>query len=107
MWKGTIMGHAADYRCTACGHQAKSVTDSFSFGFSGVVVTPIVCVEHGIVSADTGMNVRAGEPLTRGNRRFACPECGAMSARWDRTTCPKCGQNRMTVDPNGRDIMWD
>jgi DNA-directed RNA polymerase subunit RPC12/RpoP len=101
------MGHAADYWCTACGHQAENVTDNFSFGFSGVVVTPVVCTEHGIVTADTGMNARDDGPLTHTEREFSCPMCGAMSPRWDRTTCPECGQKCMSVDPNGRDIMWD
>lgn len=45
------MGGASGYRRAVCGHRAEYVTDDFSFGFSGDVVTPVPCVQHGIVSA--------------------------------------------------------
>lgn len=101
------MGSAADYLCTACGYRAERVTANSDFGFSGIVVTPVVCAQHGIMSADTGMNVMDGGPSRRRKRKFPCPECGALSPRWDRRTCPECGQTSMGVDPTGPLIDWD
>ena len=54
------MGTAAEYRCEDCGHQF-GASEDFSYGFLGEVVTPVVCVEHGLGDADTGINVARGD----------------------------------------------
>ncbi|MCH9669011.1 MAG: hypothetical protein K0U80_14300 [Actinomycetia bacterium] len=100
------MGTAAEYRCAHCGYQF-SATEDWSFGFSGAVVTPIVCSEHGLAQADTGINVAAGGrigPETTGKTRYPCPKCGADSPRWDRESCPKCGGERLVLSA---EIIWD
>ncbi|HEY1840264.1 MAG TPA: hypothetical protein VGG53_08585 [Mycobacterium sp.] len=55
------MGSAAGYTCSACGYRADGVVDDFSFGFRGDVMAAVVCAEHGLVSADTGINVMDGD----------------------------------------------
>lgn len=100
------MGTAAEYRCAGCGYQFMA-TEDWSCGFSGEVQTPIVCGEHGIGGADTGINVATGGhigPETTGKTTFPCPKCGANSPRWDRESCPKCGGQRLVFVSQ---IMWD
>lgn len=98
------MGQAADYGCPECGYRAEFVVEDFSCGFSGDVLTPVVCTEHGIISADTGVNVRDGEFPARPNQAFPCPECRAISPRWDRRFCPKCGSDRIQIESESRGI---
>lgn len=100
------MGTAAEYRCDYCGHQFIG-TEDFSFGFSGDVVTPVVCGEHGLCSGDTGINVARGDQITaevRAKTEFPCEECRVESPRWDRRSCPACGGERLSF---AGQIMWD
>ena len=100
------MGIAAEYRCEDCGHQFGASKD-FSFGFLGEVVTPVVCVEHGLGGAETGINVARGDKITSADRaktEYPCPRCAVPSPRWDRRSCPKCGGSRL--DWLGQ-ILWD
>src|SRR5262245_13443565 len=101
---GGVMGRAAGYTCAECGYRAEFVADDFSYGFSGDVVTPVVCAEHGIISANTGINVIHGGLPAHRKRKFPCPECGVLSPRWNRKSCPKCGSDRIESDTV---IMWD
>lgn len=100
------MGTAAEFRCDDCGHQF-SASEDFSFGFSGDVVTPVVCRAHGINEADTGINVAAGGrigPEVRAKQTFPCRVCGVESPRWDHESCPKCGGEHLDFVAQ---IMWD
>lgn len=99
------MGSAAGYTCADCGYDFEAV-DDFSFGFSGDVVTPVVCPEHGLVNTGTGINVARGQwhPETERKKKFPCRECGAMAPRWNRATCPKCGGEHLATTTQ---IMWD
>lgn len=100
------MGMAWEYRCADCGRQF-SATEDFSFGFSGDVVTPIVCMVHGLTAGDTGINLAAGGdlgPEVIAKQSFPCSACGSESPRWDRKSCPSCGCERL--DFVGQ-IMWD
>ena len=101
------MGSAQGYRCPACGYRSAHVTADFGCGFSGVVVTPVLCEEHGIVGVSTGLN--AMNPGWRSNVQdhYPCPECGAVSPLWDRRTCPSCGKQSMEADPEAELLMWD
>jgi hypothetical protein len=72
-----------------------------------LVVTPIVCVEHGLGGAETGINVARGDKITSADRaktEYPCPRCAVPSPRWDRRSCPKCGGSRL--DWLGQ-ILWD
>ena len=42
--------------CSNCQYEASFVTADFDYGFMGKVTTPVVCPEHGIVQADTGLS---------------------------------------------------
>jgi predicted RNA-binding Zn-ribbon protein involved in translation (DUF1610 family) len=100
------MGTANSYRCEDCRHDF-SASEDFSFGFSGDVVTPVVCARHGLVEADTGINVARGDAISsavKAKAAFPCPKCGADSPRWDRRSCPRCGGRHL--DFAGQ-IMWD
>ncbi|HEX7323253.1 MAG TPA: hypothetical protein VF299_10040 [Mycobacterium sp.] len=104
------MGSASNYVCTDCGCVAECVTADFDYGFTGDVVTPLLCATDGIASARTGLNamkVESGADATRSSRMFPCPVCDAMSPRWDRKTCPECGHKTMIVDPSSGEILWD
>ena len=100
------MGTAAEYRCEDCEHQF-SASEDFSYGFLGEVVTPVVCGDHGIYDADTGINVASGGKITSADiakAAYPCPECGVPSPRWDRRSCPKCGGSRLAFVGQ---ILWD
>ena len=101
------MGTAQDYICDSCGYRVEFVTGDFDFGFSGAVTTPIVCPKHAIQQADTGRNVRSLDWEPTGRDSFPCPVCHLENPRWDRKTCPKCGEPTMAVDPARGQIMWD
>ena len=100
------MGTSAEYRFEDCGHQF-SASEDFSYGFLGEVVTPVVCGEHGLHDAETGINVARGEPITLvdvATTEYPCPSCGVPSPRWDGRSCPKCGGTRLAFVGQ---IMWD
>ena len=100
------MGTANSYICGVCRHEF-SASEDFSFGFSGDVVTPVVCARHGVVEADTGINIARGDVITavdKAKPAFPCPECGKDSPRWDRRSCPQCGGRNLDVADQ---IMWD
>ena len=100
------MGTAMEYRCEDCRYQF-SASEDFSYGFLGEVATPVVCGEHGLGDADTGISVTRGDEITstdRAKAEYPCPRCGVSSPRWDRRSCPKCGGSRL--DWLGQ-ILWD
>jgi hypothetical protein len=100
------MGLLHDYVCDGCGHRFTATTDLDS-GWSGDVVTPVVCSEHGIGSADVGINLAMREKITseiQDRPRFPCPTCGVESLRWDRKSCPQCGAERLN---SWRMMCWD
>ena len=100
------MGTAAQYRCEDCEHQF-SASEDFSYGFLGEVVTPVVCGEHGLHDAETGINVARGEPITLedvAKPEYPCPLCGVPSPRWDGRTCPICGGRQLAFVGQ---ILWD
>jgi hypothetical protein len=102
------MGEARDYLCESCGYEARRVTGDFDCGFSGVVVTPVACPEHGVVTADTGLNRRDDPGCDeRWRDSYPCPECGRDCPLWDRVTCPTCGAPGMVVNPDGDMLLWD
>ena len=82
------MGSGQDYRCTNCGHVAKGISEDFDFGFSGDVITPVVCATHGIMSADTGLNAQHDCWEAERKQSYPCPACRSESDLWDRRTCP-------------------
>ena len=100
------MGTAAEYRCEDCDPQF-SASEDFSYGFLGEVVTPVVCGEHGLSDAETGINVARGEPITLedvAKAEYPCPSCGVPSPRWDGRSCPTCGGRRLAFVGQ---ILWD
>ena len=100
------MGTAMEYRCKRCGHQF-SATEDFSYGFSGEVVTPVVCAEHGLGDANTGINVARGDKITSADiakAEYPCPQCRVSSPRWGRRSCPTCGGGRLDFTAQ---ILWD
>jgi hypothetical protein len=99
------MGTTHGYGCRLCGHHFRA-SDAFSYGFLGEVVTPVVCPEHGLVSAEAGFNVRDGEwrPEIARKRKFPCPECGVKAPRWNGKTCPNCASEQVEVR---QVIQWD
>lgn len=100
------MGMASRYRCGDCGHEF-TAGEEFSFGFLGVVVTPIVCKTHGLVDADTGVNVAAGEEIRQEvmtKADYPCPECGVQCPRWDQRSCPNCSNAHLEFVGQ---ILWD
>jgi len=101
------MGGACGYLCENCGYRAEYVTDDFDYGFMGVVITPVVCPDHGVQNADTGL--RAWDDGREGRRRdsYPCPECHQERSLWDRRTCPKCGLPKIVEDPSVGLINWD
>jgi hypothetical protein len=80
---------------------------SFDFGFTGDVVTPVLCEEHGIVEADTGLKAWDDGWASQKRDAYPCPECGAASPVWDRRTCPNCGKKSMRIDWDAGPLMWD
>ena len=100
------MGISVQYRCEDCEHQF-SASEDFSCGFLGDVVTPVVCGEHGLHDAETGINVARGEPITLedvAKAEYPCPSCGVPSPRWDGRTCPECGGRQLAFVGQ---ILWD
>jgi ribosomal protein L37AE/L43A len=98
------MGTAWNYTCESCGYEANFVTDDFDCGFTGKVVTPISCPEHGVQTADTGMDYSRDIVSVRADA-YPCPECNTMRPRWDRKTCPMCGASTMRQTDDI--ICWD
>ena len=99
------MGAASTYVCDLCEYRADFVTGDFDFGFLGVVVTPVICNEHGVVSAETGL--KPGQTPRSSDVTYPCPECQQLCGQWDRTTCPWCRQTTMHEALDGPIIMWD
>ena len=102
------MGISGTYTCPECGHATEEVTADFDHGMSGEVVTPVVCAEHGLQTAETGLCARDDPEWTsRRANVYPCPECGAPAPLWDRRTCPHCG--RMGAEDEGWvvDMCWD
>ena len=100
------MGSMQDYRCTNCGYEA-TASEDFAFGFTGEVITPVVCATHGLVIGETGLNAQQRGWKSKRRKSYPCSVCGRSSARWDRRTCPACGQPTMDVNPEGGITMWD
>ena len=101
------MGSATDDMCSNCQYEASFVTADFDYGFMGKVTTPVVCPEHGIVQADTGLSTREEGWQAERRQSYPCPTCARESPLWDRTTCPRCGQPAMGFPPTRRLINWD
>ena len=72
----------------------------------GYVSTPVVCLNHGLYNADTGVNLLEGGSISEveHKRDFHCPECGKDAPRWDRESCPNCGEKRLQA---GAEILFD
>jgi len=100
------MGSASGYVCDNCGAKVDFVTPDFDYGFSAQVTTPVLCAEHGVQQAETGLMAwdHGWEEHTRTS--YPCPECGRDSRLWDHRTCPVCGERRMREDPS-ETICWD
>lgn len=102
------MGTSYSHRCRSCGHVEEGVSPNFDYGMSGVVVTPVLCEEHGLVSADTGLSARDDfDWESKKGVAYLCPECGRISPVWDRRTCPSCGKKSMGIWREGPMMMWD
>jgi endogenous inhibitor of DNA gyrase (YacG/DUF329 family) len=101
------MGIAGTYTCPHCGYSAEWVTADFDCGFSGDVVTPVVCAEHGIRGARTGLKAWDDGWREATRESYPCPECRAESPRWDRRTCPACGRRGAENEGWAPGIMWD
>jgi hypothetical protein len=80
------MASAADYLCTSCCYRAREVTSDFDSGFLADVVTPIVCCNHRIVVAATGLKAWDKGWFSERKGEYPCPQCGSLSPTWDRTT---------------------
>ena len=80
------------------------MTADFDFGFSGRVTTPVVCREHGLVQADTGLNAQDNGWRRKRRRSYKCPVCASQCNLWDHKTCPQCGNHGLV--PVGF-IDWD
>lgn len=94
------MGLAEYFLCGDCGHRFLAGED-FGYGMIGEVHTPVVCAEHGLISAPVGVNLVAGdriEPVTLERPTFPCPMRGKDSPRWNGKSCPKCGGERLGND---------
>lgn len=100
------MGHGNDYVCTACGERIPYVPGDFDYGFSAVIVTPVLCRTHGVVWAETGLSAHDPGWRHKKRRSYPCSECGTDSPRWDRKTCPRCGERTAVPDPDTV-INWD
>lgn len=99
------MGTTEGYRREGCGYSFGAVGD-FSCGFLGVVITPVVCPERGLVTAEVGANAVHGEWLPEVNpkRKFPFPQCAEMAPRWNRKSSPKCsGPDLFTTSI----LIWD
>ncbi|BCO83713.1 hypothetical protein MINTM011_20480 [Mycobacterium paraintracellulare] len=101
------MGSAADYVCESCGYRASRVTRDFDYGFSADVVTPVVCHEHGIVTARTGLNAWDDGWESQKRGEYPCPKCDCLAPTWDGSSCPDCGQTAMRMDHHGPQVLWD
>ena len=102
------MGSAGTYTCMSCGYTAEWVTADFDCGFSGDVVTPIACPEHGLVQVDTGLSARDDRSWAEHKRdRYPCPACGEERRVWDRRTCPLCGNVAAENEGWFPGIDWD
>lgn len=101
------MGCSQDYLCKNCGYEAELVSETFDYGFSGDVVTPVVCPSHRIQQADTGLCAQDEDWWSRRLEAYPCPVCRQDSPLWDHRTCPKCGHASMAVNPLGGLMMWD
>jgi DNA-directed RNA polymerase subunit RPC12/RpoP len=100
------MGSASNYTCHNCGAKLEFITPDFDYGFSAEVTTPVVCAEHGVQQADTGLMAWDRGWDERKQPSYPCPECGRDSHLWDHRTCPVCGKRRMREDLN-KGIFWD
>ena len=100
------MGSASGYVCSDCGAKVDCTTSDFDYGFSAEVTTPVLCVEHCVQQADTGL--MAWDQAWEQHRQasYPCPECGRDSRLWDHRTCPVIGKRRMREDPNAG-MNWD
>lgn len=100
------MGLQVQYLCGSCGHSLTSSAQDTDCGMSGVMVTAVLCVNHGVTGASTGSHGWDPEPAPLQDE-YPCGQCGRPSARWDRRTCPQCGRAAVHVDPQGAKITWD
>lgn len=100
------MGTLLSYSCGNCGRHVEHVSEDFDYGFSGEVVVPILCEEHGVRQVQTGLNARAEDWRDHALSTYPCPRCRRESPLWDHRTCPRCGERRVEADP-GDLILWD
>ncbi|HEY5548994.1 MAG TPA: hypothetical protein VIL17_05315 [Coriobacteriia bacterium] len=100
------MGSASGFICENCGAKVDFATPDFDYGFSAEVTTPVLCAEHGVQQADTGLMAWDQGWEQHKQMSYPCPECGQDSPLWDHRTCPVCGKRRMREDPS-EIVDWD
>jgi len=91
-----LVGVLFSFRCNGCGDKF-SAGKGFSVGWSGDTYANVVCAEHGIGGADTGVNLNKGgtwEDLEQ-RKIFPCRQCGTEAPLWDEKSCPKCGSEAL------------
>jgi len=101
------MGFACDYVCENCGYEAKSAGRGFDCAKNSRVTAYVLCPDHGVQWAKTGLNAEDEGWQRRRGDSYPCPECLQDRPLWDGETCPKCGQLKMVVDPAGWETCWD
>lgn len=86
------MGRLFKFKCNACGNRF-SAEKGFGGGLSGDIYADVVCAEHGIHGAKTGVNLKEGGSIAsiQNLKAFPCAACGAQSPLWDQKSCPECG----------------
>ena len=91
------MGRLFRFNCNACGKKF-SAEKGITAGLSGDAYAIVVCAEHGIGGADTGVNLNKGgdrESLQK-RKTFPCRQCGTESPVWDQKACPECGSEALS-----------
>ena len=99
------MGQLFRFLCNGCGNDF-SAEKGFTVGWSGDTYAIVVCAEHGIGGADTGVNLDKGGDWESLEKRatFPCRTCGTEAPLWDQTSCPECGSG--TLEETGH-ILYD
>lgn len=96
------MAKILTYKCPSCGYEADVYEGR---GFMGQHITMVSCPDcHTLQPLVVGGVIGDAAPSFNTEVGRLCLRCGSLRiTRWDRKTCPKCGQ---VMQPTGQTRFW-